>query len=120
MGKRYEHLSMEERDLIGQMHWQGMSKTMIAKATGRHKSTVSREIRRNASEQYKRYTPCQAQKRADERKKELTDEIIVKDVTEQNVEALCWVCISPDVAVDPDWIRGLKDKQKWAREMLAR
>jgi IS30 family transposase len=70
MGKRYEHLSMEERDLIGQMHWQGMSKTMIAKATGRHKSTVSREISRNASEQYRRYTPHQAQKRADERRKE--------------------------------------------------
>ncbi|MCI2425889.1 helix-turn-helix domain-containing protein, partial [Candidatus Acetothermia bacterium] len=70
MGKRYEHVSMEERDLIGQMHWQGMSKTMIAKATGRYKRTVAREIRRKAAEQYKRYTKCQAQKRADERWKE--------------------------------------------------
>jgi hypothetical protein len=50
----------------------------------------------------------------------LTDEIIVKDVTEQNVEALCWVCISPHVRDDPDWLRGLTDKQKWAREILAR
>ena len=38
MGKRYEHLSIEEGEAIGQMHWQGMSKTTIAKAIGRQVS----------------------------------------------------------------------------------
>ena len=41
-GKRYEHLSMEEREVIGRMHWQGRSSSEIAEAIGRHKSTVSR------------------------------------------------------------------------------
>ncbi len=65
MGKRYEHLGIEEREAIGQMHWQGMSKTTIAKAIGRQAGIKSRELMRNASEQYKRYKPCQAQKRAE-------------------------------------------------------
>lgn len=61
---------MQEREVIGQMHWQKMGISKIAEAIGRHKSTVSRELSRNASSQYKRYTPCQAQKRAEERRKE--------------------------------------------------
>ncbi len=78
MKKRYEHLSIEEREIIGQMHWQKRKAREIAEAIGRHKITVSRElmsltywdIMRNASEMYKRYTPCQAQKRAEERREE--------------------------------------------------
>lgn len=46
------------------------------------------------------------------------DEINVKDVTEQNVGDLCWVCVFPCLRDDPDWVRGAKDKKKWAVEML--
>jgi hypothetical protein len=46
------------------------------------------------------------------------DEITVKDVTREDVDDLCWVCVSPDVRDDPDWIRGVADKKKWALEML--
>jgi len=46
------------------------------------------------------------------------DEISVKNVTERNVDDLCWVCVSPDLRDDPDWIRGAADKKKWAAEML--
>jgi GNAT superfamily N-acetyltransferase len=46
------------------------------------------------------------------------DEISVKNVTERNVDDLCWVCVSPDIRDDPDWIRGAADKKKWAAEML--
>jgi GNAT superfamily N-acetyltransferase len=46
------------------------------------------------------------------------DEIDVKDVTEENVEDLCWVCVSPEKRDDPDWMRGVADKKKWGIEML--
>jgi len=46
------------------------------------------------------------------------DEINVKNVTERNVDDLCWVCVSPNIRDDPDWIRGAADKKKWAIETL--
>jgi len=46
------------------------------------------------------------------------DEINVKDVTRENVDDLCWACVSPEIRHDPDWIRGAADKKKWAAEML--
>lgn len=46
------------------------------------------------------------------------DEINVKDVTNENVEDLCWVCVFPCLRDDPDWVRGAGDKKKWAVEML--
>jgi len=46
------------------------------------------------------------------------NEFNLKDVTKQNVEDLCSVCVSADVRDDPDWIRGATDKKKWAIEML--
>ena len=68
MEKRYEHLKMEEREVIGQMYWAGNRVSEIARAIGRDKSTVSRELKRNSSAQYKRYTLCQAHRRAEERR----------------------------------------------------
>ena len=46
------------------------------------------------------------------------DEISIRDVTEENVEDLCWVCVLPEIRDDPDWIRGAADKKKWALNML--
>ncbi len=46
-------------------------------------------------------------------------EVNVKDVTEENIEDLCWVCVSPERRDDPDWIRGAADKKKWAVQALA-
>lgn len=70
---------MEEREVIGQMHWQGRSSSEIAEAIGRHKSTVSRELSRNSSAGYKRYTPCQAQRRAEGRRQEASKRYRLKD-----------------------------------------
>lgn len=42
------------------------------------------------------------------------DETDVRDVTEESVDDLCWVCVSPEKRDDPDWIRGVADKKKWA------
>jgi GNAT superfamily N-acetyltransferase len=52
------------------------------------------------------------------RRKGLMDEIDIRDVTKENVEDLCWVCVSPEKRDDPDWMRGAADKKKWALEAL--
>ncbi len=44
----YNHLDRPERDQIAELKAQGLGATAIAKAIGRHKSTISRELRRNA------------------------------------------------------------------------
>ena len=48
----------------------------------------------------------------------MTEEINVKDVTNENVEDLCWACVFPCLRDEPDWVRGVKDKKKWVVEML--
>ena len=48
----------------------------------------------------------------------MMDEIAIKDVTEENIDDLCRVCVSPDMRSNPDWIRGAADKKKWAAEMF--
>jgi GNAT superfamily N-acetyltransferase len=50
--------------------------------------------------------------------KGLTDGIDIKDVTKENVDDLCGVCVTSCVRGDPDWMRGWADKKKWAAEML--
>ena len=42
----------------------------------------------------------------------------VKDVTQENAEALCQICIAPTRKDDPDWARGGEEKKKWVVEML--
>jgi len=55
MEKRYRHISLEERDRIAEMKSLGHTVTDIAVALGRSKSTLSRELRRNATPAYKVY-----------------------------------------------------------------
>jgi IS30 family transposase len=68
MSKTYVHLTETERELIASMHWEGKGPSEIARVLGRDKSTISRELIRNASPGYSCYTPCRAQKRSDLRK----------------------------------------------------
>ena len=70
MPKPYKHLSQNEREQLAHMHWEGKSLGEIAKALGRNKSTISRELVRNSAPEYKRYTPCRAHARSCERKTE--------------------------------------------------
>lgn len=67
MPKQYNHLKQEERELIAQYRCEGKSLCFIAKALGRNKSSISRELNRNASTEYNRYTPCRAHARATHR-----------------------------------------------------
>ncbi len=68
MSKTYVHLTEAEREIIASMHWEGKGPSEIARTIGRDKGTISRELRRNASQGYSCYTPCQAQKRSVQRK----------------------------------------------------
>jgi len=68
MEKQYKHLTMTERELIAKMKYEGKDAGEIASTLGRNKSTISRELKRNSSAEYKCYTPCRAQHRSDERR----------------------------------------------------
>lgn len=55
----YKHLSTKEREIILCGITKGISLTKIAKELGRNKSTISRELKRNAGEEF--YSPSTAQ-----------------------------------------------------------
>ena len=50
MGKRYDHLTAEDRRLIARLRDDGIPVTVIALQLGRHKSTIHRELRRNRTD----------------------------------------------------------------------
>jgi transposase, IS30 family len=50
----YSHLSDDERDQIGILRAAGQSRGAIARALGRAKTTISRELQRNALPHHKR------------------------------------------------------------------
>lgn len=70
MGKGYNHLSLKERDKITVMKTEGKTLSEIAIVLGRNKGTISRELQRNSSSEYKLYLSHRAQGRAEERKRE--------------------------------------------------
>lgn len=61
--KEYVQLTLEERCEIHSLYKQGVSKSEIARALGRNKSTISRELKRNMSKSGD-YKPGVAHKRA--------------------------------------------------------
>ncbi|MCA9357201.1 IS30 family transposase [Candidatus Nomurabacteria bacterium] len=61
---QYNHLSIEEREKIQELLWQKKSIRHIAKELGRSPSSIAREIKKNNSQQKKRYTPRLAHERA--------------------------------------------------------
>lgn len=62
------HLTLEEREVIAQMHLAGAWQTQIAEHLRRHKSTISRELRRNRSRHG--YWAVAAQRKAQRRRSE--------------------------------------------------
>ena len=55
MGKKYCHISQQERDMIAVYKAQRLNQTQMAEKIGRHRSTISRELKRNAPPVYKGY-----------------------------------------------------------------
>ena len=75
MHGKYKHLTEDERDMIAVLKAKGISLSDIAQKIGRHKSTIFRELNRNAPPIYKGYylihKPCQGKNRwADTHKRE--------------------------------------------------
>ena len=68
MAKKYEHLTLSERDKITTMLYKHQTLGQIALALGRSKSTVSREIKRNASPEYQLYLSHRAHGRSEARR----------------------------------------------------
>jgi IS30 family transposase len=64
----YHHLTRDERDVIYRMQFQGYCQAEIARCLGRHRSTIGRECRRNASFDG-RYWPGPAQTHANHRRR---------------------------------------------------
>jgi len=62
------HLTLEEREVIAQMHRAGKMQTQIAERLSRNKSTISRELRRNRSRNG--YWAVAAQRKAQRRRSE--------------------------------------------------
>src|SRR5512146_710090 len=87
MPKFYKHLSQEERETIANLLSGGSSLGDIAKAVGRGKSTISRELKRNSPPERRRYVPCRAHARSCERKtKANTHERLKNDLVRQYVK----------------------------------
>ncbi len=64
----YYHLTIEDRKSIDRFYHKGMSITQIAQMIGVHKSTISRELKRNPSRDYG-YNAIGAQRKAAKRRK---------------------------------------------------
>jgi IS30 family transposase len=64
----YKQLSCEERDKIAYLRARGKSISDIARAIGRNKGTISRELQRNRSPKYNVYLANKAHQRALKRK----------------------------------------------------
>jgi len=65
---KYKQLTVEEREKIQELLWQKVSVRGIAKELGRNSSSISREIKRNQTEQRQLYRPRLAHEKALERR----------------------------------------------------
>lgn len=79
MHRQYRHLTRDERGKIMFMSRWGKSITQIAGELGWHKSTISRELRRNVSPYWNYYTDECAQFHADQRRQAASRRIRLKD-----------------------------------------
>lgn len=64
----YSHLTMDDRNVIYRMRFQGYSDAEIARCLGRHRSSIGRECRRNAASDG-RYDPGSAHTQAHSRRR---------------------------------------------------
>lgn len=66
--KQYVQLGQKERDQIFRLKEKGLANSAIADRLGRDKTTIGRELRRNAHQLLHQYLPDTAQRKADKRK----------------------------------------------------
>lgn len=66
--RRFKQLGPHERNRIYQLLQEGKTQAEIARALGRTKATISRELRRNSHQLFDEYLPDTAQRKANKRK----------------------------------------------------
>jgi IS30 family transposase len=64
----YCQLTSGERYMLAALRKQGLNQSQMARALGRHRSTISRELRRNGSRLRDHYRPSKAQERTNGRR----------------------------------------------------
>src|SRR5919106_3126709 len=64
----YRQLTSEERYMLAALRRQGLNQAEIARALGRHRSTVCREVRRNSTRADGHYRAFTAQERTNGRR----------------------------------------------------
>src|SRR3990170_3246470 len=98
MEEQYKHLTMDERDIITELLYDRRTISEIAKAIGRHKSTISRELKRNSSAGYRLYLSHRAQQRADQRRTRASCRPLLKnDSTRKYVQEKLTIDWSPEI-----------------------
>lgn len=65
----YRQLTLEDRIVISTLRKEGLNSSQIAKRMGRHRSTISREVKRNRRPADHGYRPAKANKRANYRRR---------------------------------------------------
>lgn len=48
------------------------------------------------------------------------ESIRVVDVSEETIDDLCWLCVSPERREDPNFVKGVELKKTWVRDMNKR
>ncbi|HHT9147097.1 MAG TPA: IS30 family transposase [Candidatus Wunengus sp. YC61] len=77
--KHYKHLTMTEKDTITELYYERKTVRGIAKALGRHKSTISLELKRNSSPEYKLYLSHRAQQMTDQKRTKVSSRLRLKN-----------------------------------------
>lgn len=96
--RQYSHLALSEREDVMCLRREGRNTTEIARAIGRHKSTVSRELKRNSCARF--YRASTAQARYEERRE---------------------TCARPRILNDPAAYELVRDKflgEQWSPEQI--
>jgi IS30 family transposase len=98
------HLTLEERDRIAQLRYQGADQKEIARALGRCPATISRELRRNRTGD--EYYAAQAQREAQRRRQERP---LVRKMEDAEINEAVRVGLAQDWA--PEQIAGRMQQQ---------
>jgi len=96
----YIQITSEERYMLGRLRMQGLSNAAIARALGRHRSTVGREIARNRCLYDGCYRPSKAQERTNGRRR--------RSRRNQRISPTQWRLVEQHLALDwsPEQIAG--------------
>src|SRR5438552_9755759 len=95
---RYTHLTRDERYQIHELRAEKYTASKIARQLGRHKSTISRELKRNAGQH--RWRPGQAHAAAEQRQKNCRNARRISDAHWSAVAAYLRRDLSPTQAIE--------------------